>query len=165
MPLCCLQGMTGAIRKAEELVASTPGAYMLQQFDNPANPEVCVWWGVGGVGGVTVCQACLLGWMSGSRLHAAAFNNPANPKLGWVAVWVGRFDTGAGVLAPACFACSPRPSCSCARCSYINVSSLHACRCTTRQQGLRSGATQLAQWTFWWRGWALAAPSQVKALE
>lgn len=33
-------GMTGAIRKAEQLVASTPGAFMLQQFDNPANPEV-----------------------------------------------------------------------------------------------------------------------------
>ena len=32
--------MTGAIRKAEEIVAQVPGAFMLQQFDNPANPEV-----------------------------------------------------------------------------------------------------------------------------
>jgi hypothetical protein len=31
--------MTGAIRKAEQMVATTPDAYMLQQFDNPANPE------------------------------------------------------------------------------------------------------------------------------
>jgi cysteine synthase A len=34
------EGMPGAIRKAEELVASIPGAFMPQQFKNPANPEV-----------------------------------------------------------------------------------------------------------------------------
>ncbi len=33
-------GMSGAIRKAEEVFASTPGACMPQQFTNPANPEI-----------------------------------------------------------------------------------------------------------------------------
>ncbi len=33
-------GMPGAITKAEELLASRPGAFMPAQFDNPANPEI-----------------------------------------------------------------------------------------------------------------------------
>jgi cysteine synthase A len=35
-----LEGMSGAIRKAEEIVASTPGAFMPQQFKNPANVKI-----------------------------------------------------------------------------------------------------------------------------
>jgi len=34
------KGMRGAIDKAEEILASRPGAFMPGQFDNPANPEI-----------------------------------------------------------------------------------------------------------------------------
>ncbi|WP_376096666.1 cysteine synthase A [Roseomonas sp. CCTCC AB2023176] len=34
------QGMAGAIARAEQIVANTPGAWMPRQFDNAANPDV-----------------------------------------------------------------------------------------------------------------------------
>jgi len=34
------EGMRGAVRKAEELAAQIPGAFLPQQFRNPANPEI-----------------------------------------------------------------------------------------------------------------------------
>ena len=35
-----IQGMSGCIRRAQEIVETTADAYMLQQFSNPANPKI-----------------------------------------------------------------------------------------------------------------------------
>jgi len=49
------EGMEGAVRAAQELVAKNPGYFMPQQFQNPANPEVHrrttaeeIWYATGG---------------------------------------------------------------------------------------------------------------------
>ena len=34
------EGMGGAVKRAEEIVAANPNAFMPQQFENPANPEI-----------------------------------------------------------------------------------------------------------------------------
>lgn len=83
------EGMNGAIRKAEELRSATPGAVILQQFENPANPRAHerttaeeIW--ADTEGGVDVFVACVGtgGTVSGTSRGLKA----RNPAIWTVAV-------------------------------------------------------------------------------
>ena len=83
------KGMKGAIERAKELIASTPGAWMPQQFDNPANiavhaattareiladfaetPIDAVITGVGTGGHLTACAETLKAQWGGLKAYA-----------------------------------------------------------------------------------------------
>lgn len=82
-------GMRGAIEKAEALVAEIPGALMLQQFENPANPEIHfnttaeeIWTDTGGK-----VDAIISGVGTGGTITGCARAlKPRNPNLQMIAV-------------------------------------------------------------------------------
>ena len=83
------KGMKGAIAKAEELVEATQGAIMLQQFENPANPEIHrlttaeeIWTDTGGRIDYLVSGVGTGGTLTG----CAQVLKPRNPDLKIIAV-------------------------------------------------------------------------------
>jgi len=83
------QGMRGAIARAEEIVRTFPDALILQQFDNPANPEVHrsttaeeIWTDTAGAVDVVVSAVGTGGTLSG----VGAVLKDRKPSLRMVAV-------------------------------------------------------------------------------
>jgi cysteine synthase A len=83
------QGMRGAIAKAEEIVASLPDAFIPQQFQNPANPEIHrrttaeeIWKDTGGAVDVVVSGVGTGGTLTG----VGSVIKPRKPSLKMIAV-------------------------------------------------------------------------------
>ncbi len=83
------QGMRGAIAKAEEIVRSLPNAFMPQQFENPANPEIHrrttaeeIWKDTGGAVDMVISGVGTGGTLTG----IGAVLKPRKPGLQMVAV-------------------------------------------------------------------------------
>jgi len=83
------QGMRGAIARAEEIVRDLPDAFMPQQFQNPANPEIHrqttaeeIWKDTGGAVDVMVCGVGTGGTLTG----VGSVLKPRKPGLRIVAV-------------------------------------------------------------------------------
>lgn len=91
------EGMAGAIKKAQELKENTPGAFIPQQFENPANPEIhrkttgeeiwrdtdgCVDIFIAGVGtGGTLCGTVRALKAHNSEIKAIAVEPDSSPVL------------------------------------------------------------------------------------
>src|ERR1700731_1046813 len=83
------QGMKGAIAKAQEIVAATPGAVIPQQFENPANPDIHrrttaeeIWYDTGGEVDVIVSGVGTGGTITG----VGQVLKPRRPGLKMIAV-------------------------------------------------------------------------------
>ena len=82
-------GMSEAVRKAEEIVAQTPDAFMPQQFNNPANPQIHqettaeeIWKDTGGEIDIFVAGVGTGGTITG----VARALKPRKPNIQFIAV-------------------------------------------------------------------------------
>lgn len=81
--------MDGAIKKAQELFASTPGAFTPQQFENPANPEVHY----------RVTAAEIIHAMGGEPVHAFVASVGTGGTVSGVGRALREHFTGCAVIA------------------------------------------------------------------
>ncbi len=81
--------MDGAIKRAQELAASTPGAFTPQQFENPANPEVHY----------RVTAAEIIHAMGGEPVHAFVASVGTGGTVSGVGRALREHFTGCAVIA------------------------------------------------------------------